>query len=250
VSEDAYRLSFEAAAETYERGRPLYAADAVAWLAERIGIGPGRRVLDLGAGTGKLTRQLVALGADVVAVEPGDAMRAQLERVVPGAEALAGSAEEIPLPDASVDAVTAGQAAHWFRHDEALPEIHRVLRPGGGVGLLWNEWDEDDALQLKIKHVLAPFRPPRLGIDRAGPPAWYVAVDDSPLFGPIEEHRFHHVLHTTADGIVDWVASTSPFIMAAPDDKASIESLVREAAGEGACDLVLSTRAFAFARLS
>jgi len=246
VSDDAYRLSFETAAERYERGRPLYAGDAVAWLAKRIGIGPGRRVLDLGAGTGKLTRQLVAVGADVVAVEPGAAMRAQLERVVPGAEALAGSAEEIPLPDASVDAVTAGQAAHWFRHDEAFREIHRVLRPCGGVGLLWNEWDEDDPLQLEIKQALAPFRPPRPEIDRDGPPAWRASVDALPLFGPVEERRFPHVIHTDADGIVEWVSSTSPFIMAAPEDQASIEALVREAARGGPCDLVLATRTFAF----
>jgi len=246
VSEDAYRLSFENAAERYERARPLYAAEAVAWLGERLGIGPGRRVLDLGAGTGKLTRQLVALGADVVAVEPGDAMRAQLELAVAAAKALAGSAEAIPLADGAVDVVTAGQAAHWFRHDEAFREIRRVLRPNGGVGLLWNEWDEDDALQQEIKRVLAPFRPPRPGIDREGPPAWRVSVDASAQFGPVEERRFRHVVHTTADGIVEWVSSTSPFIMAALDDQARIEAAVREAAGEGSCDLVLSTLSFAF----
>ena len=135
---------FTAAAEVYERARPGYPDEAVAWVAERLGIGPGRDVLDLAAGTGKLTRQLVPLGACIVAVEPIDAMRAQLERVVPGVEAVAGTAEAIPLPDASVDAVTCAQAAHWFRADEAAREIRRVLRPGGGLALLWNVRDLDD----------------------------------------------------------------------------------------------------------
>src|SRR6266852_2460351 len=127
VSDDRYRCSFDSVADRYERARPPYADEALAWIAERL---PFERVLDLAAGTGKLTRQLVARGADVVAVEPGDAMRAVLERIVPEAHALAGSAEAIPLPDASVDAITVGQAFHWFRVPEALVEMHRVLRPG------------------------------------------------------------------------------------------------------------------------
>ncbi len=101
-------------------------------------------MLDLAAGTGKLTRQLVALGANVIAVEPDAGMRATFARVVPGVEMLAGSAEAIPLADASVDAVFVGQAFHWFRAEAALAEMHRVLRPGGGFGLLWNTWHDDD----------------------------------------------------------------------------------------------------------
>ena len=171
MSEDVYRLSFGAVAEQYERARPTYADDALRWLAGRIGIGPGRRVLDLAAGTGKLTRQLVALGASVVAVEPGDAMRSLLERVVPEAESFAGSAEAIPLAGASVDAVTVGQAYHWFRAEEALAEMHRVLRPGGAVALLWNQWDEDDPLQRQIDALLEPDGRRTL--------------EASPLFGPV-----------------------------------------------------------------
>ena len=128
MSRDEFRLSFETVADAYERARPGYAPAAVEWIAERLPFG---RVLDLAAGTGKLTRQLVARGADVVAVEPGEEMRAVLARVVPGVEVLAGSAEAIPLPDESVDTVTVAQAFHWFRAEEALAEIHRVLRPGG-----------------------------------------------------------------------------------------------------------------------
>src|SRR5947207_16006721 len=120
--------SFELVADLYERARPGYPPEAIAWLAEQLDLRAGRTVLDLGAGTGKLTRALVATGAHVIAVEPGDAMRAELSRAVPEAQALCGAAEEIPLPDASLDAIAVGQAFHWFRHDEALPELHRVLR--------------------------------------------------------------------------------------------------------------------------
>jgi ubiquinone/menaquinone biosynthesis C-methylase UbiE len=121
--------SFELVADVYERARPEYPPEAVAWLAEKLGLAAGRTVLDLGAGTGKLTRALVPTGARVIAVEPGERMLAELRRAVPGVEALRGAAEAIPLRDDSVDAITVGQAFHWFRHDEAVPELHRVLRP-------------------------------------------------------------------------------------------------------------------------
>jgi len=119
----------------YERARPEYPQDAVDWIAQELGLHAGRTVLDVGAGTGKLTRALVETGARVIAVEPGEAMLGQLRHAVPRAEALLGAAENIPLADDSVDALTVGQAFHWFRHDEALPELHRVLRTGGGIAL-------------------------------------------------------------------------------------------------------------------
>ena len=108
-------------ADVYERARPEYPAEAVDWIAAKLDLRPGRTVLDLGAGTGKLTRALIPTGARVIAVEPGDAMRAELERAVPSALALRGSAEAIPLGDNTVDAITVGQAFHWFRHDERFP---------------------------------------------------------------------------------------------------------------------------------
>ena len=127
--------SFDRAAVEYERARPGYPAA----LLDLLPLGPEAEVLDLGAGTGKLTRVLVARYRRVVAVEPLDGMRAILEQVVPGAESLAGSAEAIPVADASVDAVFAAQAFHWFANDEAVAEIARVLRPGGLLALVWNE---------------------------------------------------------------------------------------------------------------
>jgi SAM-dependent methyltransferase len=131
-------LSFSAVADAYERARPEYPEEAVRWLAGA----PPREVVDLAAGTGKLTRVLVRLGHRVTAVEPLAEMRDQLVRAVPGVEALAGSAESMPLPDASADVVAVAQAYHWFDPPAALPEIARVLRPGGRLGIVWNLRDE------------------------------------------------------------------------------------------------------------
>jgi ubiquinone/menaquinone biosynthesis C-methylase UbiE len=131
--------SFGAAAAQYARLRPTYPADAVALAVA----GPGRRrVLDLGAGTGLLTEGLHAAGHEVVAVDPSPEMLQQLAARVPGVTTAVGSAEAIPLPDATVDVVTAGQAAHWFDPAAAAAEMRRVLRPGGTVSLLWNQRDE------------------------------------------------------------------------------------------------------------
>ena len=248
MSEDLYRLSFEAVAEQYERARPTYAGDALRWLADRIGIGPGRRVLDLAAGTGKLTRQLVALGASVVAVEPGDAMRSLLEHVVPEAEALAGSAEAIPLDDASVDAITVGQAYHWFRPEEALVEMHRVLRPGGAIALLWNQWDEEDPLQREIDELLEPLRPPAAAQQEESDGRR--ALEASPLFGAVDERLFRHRRALNADQLVEWVSSTSAVVTAPPAEQARIEARVRSLAGDGDVDLTLKTMVLVLDRVS
>jgi ubiquinone/menaquinone biosynthesis C-methylase UbiE len=225
VSSDKYRLSFEAVADVYERTRPTYAPDALAFIAERLSL---ERVLDLGAGTGKLTRQLVALGADVVAVEPGDAMRAVLERVVPEATTLAGSAERIPLPDGSVDAVTVGQAFHWFKTDEAIAEMHRVLRPGGGFALLWNQWDDDDPLLHGLNALIERLRPEGTHESRI---AWEAALKASPLFGQLEERTFRHEEHLGAATIAGRVASVSAVAAASPVEQARVDAEVRALVG-------------------
>jgi SAM-dependent methyltransferase len=133
---------FGVVADRYERARPLYPDAALSELAARCGLRRGTHVLDVGAGTGKLTRQLAALGADLIAVEPSPGMRAQLRANVPDVEVLDGTAEDIPVSDASVEIVTVGQAFHWFQTHRALDEIARVLRPAGWLALLWNERPE------------------------------------------------------------------------------------------------------------
>jgi ubiquinone/menaquinone biosynthesis C-methylase UbiE len=134
--------AFGAAAADYERARPSYPPESIDVLRRELGVGPGARVCDLAAGTGKLTRLLVATGADVVAVEPVPGMREQLSEVLPDIDVLDGTAEAIPLEDGSRDAVTVAQAFHWFKFDEAIAEIGRVLRPGGGLAILFNQRDE------------------------------------------------------------------------------------------------------------
>jgi ubiquinone/menaquinone biosynthesis C-methylase UbiE len=215
VSDDRYRFSFETVAEQYERARPLYADEAVAWAAGLLGIGPGVPVLDLAAGTGKLTRQLVALGAGVVAVEPGDEMRGVLERVVPQARALAGLAEAIPLADGSVQAVTVGQAFHWFDAEPAFAEIRRVVRPGGGFALLWNSWDENDPLLGPIDRLLAGVRP-----ESALGASW---KDAAPV--PLAHRRFVQRRPMTIEAIAEWAGSTSGFVNA---PRLEQERIVRE----------------------
>jgi SAM-dependent methyltransferase len=203
--------SFELVADVYERARPGYPPEAMAWIADRLDLRPGRTVLDLGAGTGKLTRALLDTGARVIAVEPGDAMRAELERAAPRAEALRGSAEDIPLRNASVDAMAVGQAFHWFRHDVAIPELHRVLRRGGGVALLWNSRDPDAPLHQEIGKLIEPFIPP----DRPDSEEWAQLLEESELFGPLEERRFSFVQQLDADMLAERIASVS-FVAAAP----------------------------------
>jgi len=139
---DPMAEAFGAAAADYERARPSYPAQAIATLRSEAQIGPGRRVCDLAAGTGKLTRLLAGTGAEVVAVEPVAGMRAQLAEVLPEIDVLDGTAEAIPLRDASVDAVTVAQAFHWFKFEPALAEIRRVLAPGGSIAILFNQRDE------------------------------------------------------------------------------------------------------------
>ena len=180
---------FSAAADAYERGRPGYPADAMAWIAERLELRPGRDVLDLAAGTGKLTRSLVPFGARVIAVEPIDEMREHLFAALPDVEAFDGTAESIPLPDGSVDAVTCGQAFHWFRVEQALREIHRVLRPGGSLALVWNIRDLSDPLQARIQEILAPHGA-EVRSHRDIEPAELLAGD---LFGPVEHRSWPYV---------------------------------------------------------
>jgi SAM-dependent methyltransferase len=178
--------SFDLAADEYERTRPSYPPE----LLELVPVAAEAEVLDLGAGTGKLTRVLVRRYAFVTAVEPLDGMRSILERVVPEARALRGSAEEIPLADASVDAVFVAQAFHWFDHDRALPEIARVLRPGGVLALVWNGPDESRRSPLPAAFI-AYLDELRASAEFHGQPSWRELLARAP-FGAAQEERVPH----------------------------------------------------------
>ena len=193
---------FAAAADLYERARPSYPQEAIDWLVKTTGIGPGSTVVDLGAGTGKLTRLLVPSGARIVAVEPIAEMRAHIV----GAEVLDGTAEEMPLDDGSADVVAVAQAFHWFDQDKALPEIHRVLRADGSLVLVWNMRDLDDPLQRGVEDLLAPIRQDVPG-QALG--AWRDPLGQSPLFGPAVVGTFEYEQLFTTDDLCDRVASTS-----------------------------------------
>jgi SAM-dependent methyltransferase len=217
---------FASSAEAYERARPGYPEAAVAWIAERLAIGPGKDVLDLAAGTGKLTRALLPFGARVIAVEPIDEMREQLFGALPDVDAFDGTAESIPLPDGSVDAITCGQAFHWFRTDDALREMHRVLRPGGGVALVWNVRDVSDPLQARIQEILAPHVAD-VRSHREIDPAGLLGGD---LFGRVDTRSWPYEQRLSRAYLVDRIASTSYIAILDPDARAEVLSQVLEAA--------------------
>ncbi|MGH9274855.1 MAG: methyltransferase domain-containing protein [Acidimicrobiales bacterium] len=203
---------FEAGAAAYEVARPGYPDDAVAVLRDEVGIGPGTTVLDLAAGTGKLTRRLVELGAAVTAVEPVAAMRAQLETVLPQVEVAEGTAEEIPAAYASVDVVTVAQAFHWFDAPVALTEIARVLRPGGRLVILWNERDEVTPWVAEMSRLI---RWHERTVSRYQHVSWPDIVATSGRFAPLEERSIRWDQPLTRELLADRVRSIS-YIAAMP----------------------------------
>lgn len=194
--------SFGAVAAAYERGRPPYPPEAVDWLLPA----GASRVLDLGAGTGKLTRQLRDRGLDVIAVEPSEGMREQLARAVPGVPVHAGSAEKIPLPDHSVDAVLVAQAWHWVDRSRAVPEVARVLVSGGRLGLVWNIRDEREDWVAELGRILHdPGDHHRQDRGIIGPP-----------FGPVERCDEEWTHRLSRDELIDLAASRS-YVITMPD---------------------------------
>lgn len=234
--------SFETVAADYERHRPEYPEKALRWAAGRLALERGACVLDVGAGTGKLTRGLVAAGFDVVAVEPGGPMLAELRKAVPQAEGLDGSAEAIPLPDASVEAVFAGQAYHWFDRERALPELHRVMRAGGGLVLLWNWWDERDPLQAELGALIGyAGREPYRNEDLPGEP-WFREVGRTVV---------ETVQRSNPEALTGYLSTVSAFLVAEPDEREERLGAVHQIAaryGER-FDLPRLTYVFAFERL-
>lgn len=204
--------SFGAAVGAYELGRPGYAAEHVAWLLE----GVRGRVLDLAAGSGKLTRAVTGLGFEAVAVDPDEQMLSRIADV----PTLVGRAEAIPLPDDSVAAVTVGQAWHWFDHDTAGAEIARVLVPGGRLGLVWNIRDIRHPFVAALAEVMGPS-PAESMMDAD-------AVLGVPGFTPFERRRFESVRMITPDAVEALVTSRSHWLVASPATQAQVLADVRQ----------------------
>lgn len=224
---------FDRAAEAYERGRPDYPRAAVRWLGRVLELGPGRTVVELGSGTGKFTRALAPLGAARVGVEPIPGMRRVFLRAVRDVLVLAGTAESIPLPDGFADAVVAAQAFHWFRARPALREIHRVLRPGGGLGLVWNTRTESVRWSRRLSEIVEAHR--------GAAPVWreatggrYRRVVLASAFRAkgvgftLPEHRaFRHFQEGSPATFVERTLSISSIAMLPPKERRAVARAVR-----------------------
>jgi ubiquinone/menaquinone biosynthesis C-methylase UbiE len=216
--------AFGDAAAAYDRARPEYPPAAVDWLVRALELGPGRTVVDLAAGTGKLTRPLARTRARVIAVEPAAGMRALLPA---GVEALDGTAEAMPLAEASADAITVAQAFHWFASDSALAEMQRVLRPGGRLALVWNRRDLTAPAHAELDRLFAPYQG---NVPRHRHGTWRAVMDATERFDALATAEFAFEQRHDVAGYVERAASTS-FIAALPD--AERERLLAEAEAIG-----------------
>lgn len=202
----------------YDAGRPEYPADAVDWLLSGLALRQGCDVLDLGAGTGKLTKELVGRGMRTTAVEPSESMRTQLAQNMPALRVLAGTAEHIPLEDTSQDAVVVAQAFHWFDAQRALVEIARVLRDGGGLGLIWNERDESVEWVAELSTVMGwhEHQPYRVGMD------FTPVVTEAQIFSEVRRRQFRFVQRMTKQTLEMRVLSTSYIAALVPGERAKV----------------------------
>jgi SAM-dependent methyltransferase len=219
----AAAVGFARSAEAYERARPDYPPVAL----EPLRLSPDMVIVDLAAGTGKLTRLLAGSGATVIAVEPVAEMRAALPASV---QVLEGTAERIPLDTGSADLVTVAQAFHWFDGDAALAEIHRVLRPGGRLALVWNRRVTEDPVNRAIEAILGPHRAevPTHRWDN-----WRATFERTTFFGPLEEHVFPSEQHLDADGMADRIGSISFIASLSDDERAKVLEEARALAAGG-----------------
>jgi SAM-dependent methyltransferase len=223
------RFSFEVVdALDYDELRPEYAPEAVAWVAQRCGLGTGSNVVDLAAGTGRLSGRFVELGVEVVAVEPAANMRAVLERRFPTVRVIVATAESMPFEDGSVDAVVVGNAFHHFDRDVAMAEIHRVLHPGGGLAVFWAWPDEEE--QMKVPGMRAIYdlvEPARAeSVIAAAHRSWAELPSPAEGFGPFERREFPATHALPAARLVDLYATSSDIVsMPAPTREALLDRI-------------------------
>jgi len=212
---DAAAKGFQLAPDSYDRGRPEYPSDAVQKLIDELALGSESVVVDLGAGTGILTKLLIPTCARLVAVDPVEGMRRKFSELLPGIEILEGSAEHIPLPDQSANAVVAAQAFHWFDGSAALHEINRVLKVNGKLGLIWNVRDESLDWVAKLTDIIDRHEK---GAPRYRSGLWKDAFRSTGLFTPLQIAHFKYVQSGEPERIVDRVSSIS-FISALPENE-------------------------------
>jgi SAM-dependent methyltransferase len=221
---DAAERGFAAAAEVYERSRPDYPSEAIDRLIQELELTRSCRAMDLGAGTGKLTRLLLPAGVSLVAVEPVEAMRAAFASVLPDVRLVGGVAEAIRFADGSFDAVVCAQAFHWFDGDRALTAIHRALKRWGRLGLLWNVRDESVPWVRELTEIIHPY-------ERTAPREkthdWRRAFSASDLFGRLNQLRFPHAQWLDRDGLVERFASVSFIASLSPGERESVLGRIR-----------------------
>lgn len=200
------QAGFSKGAAAYERGRPDYPASAIAFMTNQLGLSNRATVLDIGAGTGKLARLLLETGAQVIAIEPVAAMRDQFARILPATKVLGGAAEALPLGDHAADAATAAQAFHWFANAQALAEIHRVLKPHGRLGLIWNSRDRSAGW---ARDVWALVERDESNLPRYHRGDWKCIFTEYAGFRPVTERSFAHSQRGDFSMVVDRISSLS-----------------------------------------
>jgi ubiquinone/menaquinone biosynthesis C-methylase UbiE len=235
VSDEQFATAFDDAAQEYERGRPGYPREAIDALIRELHLDRRSVVVDLAAGTGKLTRDLTQRFDDVIAVEPLAAMREQLTRAAPAARALEGTAERMPVADASVDAVLVAQAFHWFDGRRALDEMARVLRPGGGLALLWNTtpWERrEGAWFSRLDDLLERSRADLSVMRRHRSGKWREAFDGERRFEPLRAATFDNPQRVTPDQFLANLASRSYIARLDPAARRQLLGEVSDLLGE------------------
>jgi SAM-dependent methyltransferase len=225
------RFSFEVVdALDYDQLRPEYAPEAVAWVADRCGIGPGSSVVDLAAGTGRLSGRFLELGVDVVAVEPAANMRSVLQERFPTVRAIVATAESMPFDDGAVDAVVVGNAFHHFDRDVAMAEIRRVLRSGGGLALFWAWPDEEEQLKIPgmraIYDLVEPARDE--SVIAAAHRTWAELPTAAAGFGPFERRAFPAIHVVPAARLADLYATSSDIVSMPGPTREALLDRIRE----------------------
>lgn len=221
---------FGAGAESYQRSRPSYPPDAVAWLVDSLRIGPDAAVLDVAAGTGIFTGLLAPRGARLIAVEPVEAMRRQFAAALPGVPVVSGTAEAMPFAGGTIDAITVAQAFHWFDVERAPRELHRVLRPGGRMGLVWNTRDRSVDWVEALWSIIDRYERDAPWGDQS---TWRERVFvETPWFGELHEATFRHEQVLTPDLVVERMLGVSHVAMLQPAEQQVVADEVRAVLAE------------------